>query len=614
MNIQIFQKGVFVGEFETMEDVLKRYFPVILKPIILTLLFFVTIVWIYLALSVSSPHWFVDPNFTLEVKADEIARASDLGSFLVNLFHGNFGYSFMTLRPVWDELVWRFPTTLLLVGLSTVFSVLIGMGLSILFKPGKRRPSTFAHSLRGFFFGLVPFIAIPLMLFFSYYSYVWFGFPIFPLSGLHSVPPPTDPLAYFSDMLRHLFLPVATLTFVGVVRILLVIWSSGSTFAERSLPKKILLPLTTFDFTVMISAVIVVEWFWTLPGLSRLLTSSVIAADYNALVGAFVMMLVLSVGLGYVSVWLDFIHHLMGLREDLEKKVTAESKFNLTRTKGVIKDYIKLFLRKKGLMIGSVIVVVFLVLAVFAPFITPYDPMSNEPVAEPFAMPGWVAIFPQFRDLAPTQLHGILGTDAFGADIFTQLVYGARTAVVLVFLTALFAVILGSPLGFLAGYFQSWADNIATPIVDALLCLPLLPILLFNAYLSGILWAFFLPIPLLFLSALVIRAFGNTFLVRSSDQKFKGNTPAERVLNVLKDLSANFCLTAIGLMLLLTVIEFLRFGDSTFPTWGRMLYAAFGYGAFHRLAWWWILPPVVCIALFALGLLLVGTGLEDESW
>jgi len=595
-----------------MEGVLKRYFPVILKPTILTLLFFVTIVWIHLALSAFSPYWFIDPDFTPEVRAKEIARASGLGSFLLNLLRGNFGYSFMTRAPVLDELTFRFPTTFLLISLSTIFSASIGIGLSMLFEPRKRRPSTFAHSLKGFFFGLVPFISIPFMLFFSYYSYVWFGFQIFPVRGLHSIPPLTDPLAYSRDMLWHLFLPVATLTLIGVVRIMLVIWSSGSTFTGRALLKRMLLPWTTFDFAVLISAVIIVEWFWTLPGLGRLLITSLMAVDHNTVVGAFVMMLALSVGFGYVSVLLDFIQRLVGLNEDLEKKIATESKFD-RQAKEVIKDCVKLLLRKKVLMIGSVIVIAFLMLAVFAPFVTPYDPTSPEPVAQPFAMPRWVTVFPQFRDLPPTQLHGILGTDSFGADVFSQLVYGARTAVMLTLLTAIFAVILGFPLGFFAGYFQSWADNITTPVVDALLCLPLLPILLVNIYLSGRLWIVFLPISLLFLSSLVIRAFRNTFLVRSSDQKLRGNTPAEKVLNLLKDSSTSFCLTAIGMMLLSTIIEFLGFGDPRVPTWGRMFYQAFGFGGFQRLAWWWILPPVFCIALFALGLLLVGTGLDDES-
>jgi len=765
-----------LDEIRASEGVFKRYFPVILKPIILTLLFFVAIVWVYLALSTVSSVWFLDPDFTPEVKAEETARASNLGSFLMNMFRGNFGYSSQTLAPVWHELAWRFPTTLLLVGLSIIFSVLIGMGLSMLFKPGKQKPCAFAHSLKGFFFGLVPFIAMPLMLFFCYYLYINFGFKVFPLSGLHSVPPPTDPIAYVSDMLWHLFLPVTTLTLIGVVRILFVIWSSGSTFTERALLKKILLPCTTFDFAVLISAVIVVEWFWTLPGLGRLLLNSLMAADYNAFVGAFVMIVGLAVGFGYMSVILDFIQGLIGLREDLEKKAATEPKINPTSTKEASTKNIKPFWRRKAFVVGSAVVIAFLILAAFAPFVTPHDPFARERIAEDFAMPRWMTVFPQFRDypttrdyviywdveqgqdftkswgasvvveyeaeamemvdvefsanfsyneippnsfyfkfewnasdvasteyslritlltpegenrtsyllwiqaplrtmkseivevnsrdpffihrlgfeppenpapiifsqkgeytlqlkmqfnpmsenarckmnfenaqfVIPGRVHGVLGCDNTGADLFSQLAYGARTAVILVFPTAILAVILGFQFGFLAGYFQGWADNVITPIFDMVLCLPILPIVLVNAFPYGMSWFALLPISLLFLSALATRAFRNTFLIRPSNQKLKGNTPAEKGLNVFKDFVANFCLTAISLLLLLPIVEFLGFYDPTVISWGKMLHHAYGFGALPRLAWWWILPPAICIVLFSLGLFLMGTGLEDE--
>ena len=766
-----------LGDSHVREDVLKRYFPVILKPIILTFLFFFLIVWIYSSLFVVSEVWFMDPNFTTEVRVEEIARASSLGSFLMNVLQGNFGYSHLSRRPVGYELAQRFPATFLLVGLSTIFSILVGIGLSILIKPGERKPLTFAHSLRGFFFGLVPFIAIPLMLFFCYYLPVNFDIRLFPVGGLISVPPITDPLAYVRDMLWHLFLPVATLTLIGVIRILLVIWSSGSAFTKRALLKKILLPCTTFDFTVMVSAVIIVEHIWSLPGWGRFLLSSLNSGDHNAVVGLFVMILAVAVGLGFVSTLLDFIQRLTSSHKDLEKKETAvEPKIKPAQTGVVIKNCLRLFLRKKGLMIGSAIVIVFLVLAVFAPIITPYDPIKDTRLAQGFAMPEWVTILPQNAGLprtiidsiywnvgenpelidvhwgertvvnysgseietahiwllynfnypheAPPQtfhinfawsaenvkdltysvnldmvrlngtlqplwwidsnkegsdnvfinsegieiylrlgldpivdnlaeriftgkgeygllldiafmptsdnatctftiedselrilgfVHGLLGTDNAGRDVLAQLVYGARTAVILAFSVAFLATTLGSPLGVLAGYFQSWMDNVITPVADTLLYLPILPILLVNFYLFRDSWLVLLPIPILFLSALTTKAFRNAFLVRPSNQKFKGKTQTEQGLNLFKDLSANFCLTAISLTLLLWVTNFLGFGDPVTLTWGRMLNHAFNYGAFSHMAWWWILPPVVCTALFALGLFLVGTGLEDEK-
>ena len=401
---------------EETESLLKRYFPVILKPIVLTVLFFSIIVWLYFVLYAVAPNWFITYDFPPRIREEEIARASNLGSFLANLLQGNFGYSFISLRPVGVELAWRLPSTVLLVGLSTFFSLLIGVGLSLLFKPRKQRPSTFAHSLRAFVFGLAPCLALALLFFLGYYIYVSFGSSLFPTRGLYSIPPPTDPLLYVADVAWHLALPVATLTMISVLRILFVIWSSGSTFAKKDLLKKMLLPCTTIDFASTISAVVIVEWIFTLPGIGRWFVYSLGGADLNALVGAFVLMLVLALGLGYLSVFLEFVQRLTGLDKNLKIKVAAESEVNSNQTKEVMKQFLKSFLRKKSIVIGLVIVLIFLVLTLLAPFMTPYDPTVQESVAQEFAMPQWMTIFPEFSNLSTTEENSLYWNVETGSE------------------------------------------------------------------------------------------------------------------------------------------------------------------------------------------------------
>ena len=77
------------------------------------------------------------------------------------------------------------------------------------------------------------------------------------------------------------------------------------------------------------------------------------------------------------------------------------------------------------------------------------------------------------------------------------------------------------------------------------------------------------------------------------------------------NLLSNWALTAISALLLLVTIDFLGFGDPKIPSLGRLLHESFGFGGFGRLAWWWILAPMVYLGLLALGLLLVSTGLDD---
>jgi len=752
--------------------IIKRLFPVILKPVTLVLLFFIATAWIYhVCFAVRGTNIAIDPDFTPEMRSRELDRVSSFWSFLMNVFTGNFGVSFMSLRPVSEELSARLPTTLLLIALSILFSLLVGVDLSAIMHawPSKRRPSTFAHSLWGYLFGVTPFLAVSFMFFFCYYASSVLDFQIFPASGISSRPQPADPLAYMADVAWHLVLPVTVLVSVNVVRLFFVIWSSGTPFTSKITLKRLLLPITATDFTFTISAVIFVEWIFTLPGLGRWFLNSLMAADYPVMMAVFVWFVGIAVALGFVSVLFDFVQRFVGLRDDLDKKIVTQLKINESETM-VHKRNGNFLSRRKALVVGSAIVVVFLMLAAFAPFITPCDLQGR--AAQDFAMPAWVTIFPQYGNLSTTQktqlywhvekgpefvksygktvtvqyeadgietvdvqlsanfsylgippndfylnfawkseevqdtayslkltlstpegkdydlwvqpplsmssganvfvestdpflkqrlgfqmhenlaliifsekgeystllqiqfrseseyakcgisfentefailgqAHGILGTDSFGADVFAQLVYGARTILIFALPFAFLAAILGLPYGFLAGYFQSWADNIMTLVVDTLLCLPILPTLLVYVFLFGKSWISFLPISLLFLSALATKAFRNAFLVRPSNQKLKGNTTAKQEANVLKDLVVNFCLMSISLVLLLSSIEFLGFGDPRVPSWGKMLQHAFAFGGFPRLAWWWILPPAVCIALFSLGLLMVGLGLED---
>ncbi len=561
------------------KGVLKRYFPVILKPIVLTMLLFVMITWVYSMFASFSPEWYIiaDPRLTEELRQQETARAGSLGSFIANLLGGNLGISFRTMRPVWPELLWRSVNTFLLIGISIIFSLLIGIGLSLLIKPGRRRPSTYTHSLRGFLFGLIPAIVLPALFLFSYCAYATLGFPIFPHGGMYRIPPPMEPIAYSLDVLWHLFLPTATLILITMIRNVSVIRSSGFASLDKPMLKRILLPCTTIDFTVMISASIIVEYIFSWPGAGQWFISSLWQGDWNVVFGSFLLFLVLAVCLGYISVLLDFFQRWTGLREDLEKKSpilpgTREAPIN-----GGGWWYVKALLRRKKLVIGSAITLVFVFLGGFAPWIMPYDPVGSR------------------------------------MDAYAQLVYGARTAIMFVFPIIAAAVALGFPFGFLAGYFQGWADNFITPIFDAFLHLPVLlmvmiPIVLFSKsyWLVGM-------VSLPFLVALAALAFRNSLLVRSSNRKLGGKTPGEKVLDIFRNVLANLFFAAISLMLLLWTIDFIGLGDPTYPAWGRMLHYAYTMGAFHHLAWWQIFPPILYVALSAAGLLLLGMGLEDEG-
>jgi len=376
-----------------MGEVFKRYFPVIIKPVILILLFFLVVTVFCFAIW---PFMRPDPRFTPEMRDEERVRLENPTTFLFNVLRGNFGYSYLTRNPVIFELSFRLGNSLLVVGFSAIFTALITTGFALAFKRGRRRPSTLAHSLHGYVFGFTGLAGLFVLLVFAFYLR---GFPS---AGLHSIPPPTELFASIADLAWHLFLPVLSLVLVGLARGLLVIWSSGSPYTTRSLLKKLLFPCTTIDFTITVSALILIEYVFSLPGLGRFLFVSLQAMDLNGVVGAFVMLLVLAVGLGSLSILFDLIQRLSGIRTDLDAKVEASLKSSGNPTFSG-KNWLKFILKRKGFLIGLVIVLALVVLAAIGPLIAPYDPIYSRGVAESFAMPQWATMFPQNRDLPPTQ-------------------------------------------------------------------------------------------------------------------------------------------------------------------------------------------------------------------
>jgi len=114
------------------------------------------------------------------------------------------------------------------------------------------------------------------------------------------------------------------------------------------------------------------------------------------------------------------------------------------------------FKKNKIALAGMGIVIFFILIALFAPLIAPYD----------FKEPDYSA-----RLQAPSKEH-IFGTDDFGRDIFSRVIYGARISLWVGFFSVLGSVIVGSLLGIIAGYYGRWVDTIISRIFDIMLAFP----------------------------------------------------------------------------------------------------------------------------------------------
>lgn len=218
-------------------------------------------------------------------------------------------------------------------------------------------------------------------------------------------------------------------------------------------------------------------------------------------------------------------------------------------------------------------------------------------------------------------LHGILGADHLGGDLFSQLIYGARISLEIGVLAAVVSTGLGIIVGVMAGYMGGATDEILMRIVDILICLPVLPLLLVLIYLFGAsVWYIVLLIA-------VFGWLGLSRLIRSQILYLREMAYVEcakaagasrfyimfrhLVPNVLPLAFASMVLSVPGAIITEAVLSFLGFGDPAAPTWGRMLNHAFGFGAFGRLAWWWILPPGLAITILCLAFVFMGHAVDE---
>jgi len=127
--------------------------------------------------------------------------------YLTNLLQGEFGYSYRTQRPIVEEIAQVLPNTLLLLGVSTLLSIVIGIVLGIFAASRRGRLTDVTILFLGMTFFALPtfWIGLILLLVFGYFL------PLFPLRGTVSIPVPADPIAAAADVMWHLTLPAVTL-------------------------------------------------------------------------------------------------------------------------------------------------------------------------------------------------------------------------------------------------------------------------------------------------------------------------------------------------------------------------------------------------------------------
>ena len=218
-------------------------------------------------------------------------------------------------------------------------------------------------------------------------------------------------------------------------------------------------------------------------------------------------------------------------------------------------------------------------------------------------------------------VHGVLGTDDVGADLWSQLVYGSQISLVIGLTAAAVGVSIGTIVGVVAGYAGGAVDEILMRLVDILLVLPFLPLLLTLVFLYG------KNIMYIVLFIAIFGWQGLARMVRSQILSLRETAFVEcaraaggskfyimrkhLIPNVFPIVFPTLVLSIPSAILFEASLSFLGFGDPRVPTWGKMLQYAFGFGAFTRLAWWWILPPGLAITGLCLGFVFMGHSFDE---
>jgi peptide/nickel transport system permease protein len=221
---------------------------------------------------------------------------------------------------------------------------------------------------------------------------------------------------------------------------------------------------------------------------------------------------------------------------------------------------------------------------------------------------------------APPSEFPPLGTDNLGRPVWDQIVFGARISLLVGLAATAIAMGIGTVVGVSAGFFGGWVDAVLSRLSEWFLVIPFVPLAIVLAAILGPSLrniVFVIGITSWSFTALVIRAQVLTlkqrlYVERSRALGASGTHVMGRHIlpGVMPLVLANTTLTVPIAILSETTLAFLGLGDPRQISWGSMLDDAFAAGALSAEAWWYYVPPGVCVVLVVLSFSLVGRALE----
>lgn len=254
-------------------------------------------------------------------------------------------------------------------------------------------------------------------------------------------------------------------------------------------------------------------------------------------------------------------------------------------------------------VIGLIIILIFMIIAVAAPLISPYDPKAS-------------FLSPRFSP--PSSKH-LLGTDNNGRDVLSQLIYGTRISLIVGIFAATLGTLLGTIIGLVSGYYGGVLDDFLMRLTDIFLTLPFIPLaMIFALYFGPSIWTIIMLFGFLTWppTARQIRSqilsLKEALFVEAARAIGASNSRIIFV-HLLPQVSgliiANVISRVVSAVLAEAGLALVGASDPTNISWGMMMYFAVKSAALYYGAWWTIVPPGLCLALLACGFSFLGHGL-----
>jgi peptide/nickel transport system permease protein len=293
--------------------------------------------------------------------------------------------------------------------------------------------------------------------------------------------------------------------------------------------------------------------------------------------------------------------------------VLAGSKGLLGRLSSTTGRSFRLLFSSRSGIVGLGILVAFTLVAIIGPWIAPQDPNASSSFSDDILV-------------GPSASH-VLGTDDNGRDILSELLLGTRISMLVGFAAALVSAVIGGLFGILSGYFGGWVDRILSVFDDWFLVIPFLPLAI---VLAALLDPSTFPggqVAILIMVIGLTTWAGTTRIIRAQVLSVRERMFIERARalgasttwilrkhilpSVLPLIFANTVLIVAVAILTESALSFLGLGDPTKASWGQMLNAANDAGAQAQGAWWYYVPPGVCIVLVVMAFTMVGYAIEE---